>query len=91
MTGPIQEPKRISDMNSAEIAFSLYDDNRDGYVTTREMMKKSKNLTADQVDKVNGNKNVGIIIDLILFLGFPKVWYWWWRKIKFQWVQKNDG
>ena len=63
MTGPIQEPKRISDMNSAEIAFSLYDDNRDGYVTTREMMKKSKNLTADQVDKVNGNKDVGIIID----------------------------
>ena len=51
--GPIQEPKRISDMNNAEIAFSLFDDNRDGYVTSKEMMKKSKNLTPDQVDKVS--------------------------------------
>ena len=51
--GPIQEPKRISDMNNAEIVFSLFDDNRDGYVTSKEMMKKSKNLTPDQVDKVS--------------------------------------
>ena len=40
-------------MNNAEIAFSLFDDNRDGYVTSKEMMKRSKNLTADQVDKVS--------------------------------------
>ena len=27
--GQIQEPKRVSDMNNAEIAFSLFDENRD--------------------------------------------------------------
>ena len=50
--GTIQEPKTVSDMNNAEIAFSLFDQNRDGYITTKEMIKKSKNLTPNQVDKV---------------------------------------
>ena len=39
-------------MNNAEIAFCLFDQNRDGYITTKEMIKKSKNLTPNQVDKV---------------------------------------
>ena len=42
-------------MDKTEIAFSLYDGNRDGYVTSQEMMKRSKALTKAQVDKVNVN------------------------------------
>ena len=50
--GAVREPKTVSDMDKVEIAFSLFDGNKDGYVTSNEMMKKSKNLTKDQVDKV---------------------------------------
>ena len=42
----------MSDMNKAEIAFTLFDGNRDGYVTSAEMMKKSRTLTKEQIDKV---------------------------------------
>ena len=50
--GSIQEPKTVSDMNNAEIAFSLFDQNRDGFISSKEMIKKSKTLTPRQVDKV---------------------------------------
>ena len=50
--GSIREPKVVSDMNKAEIAFTLFDGNRDGYVTSAEMMKKSRTLTKEQIDKV---------------------------------------
>ena len=36
----------------AEIAFKLYDKDRDGYITKSEMEKLSKNLTKEQIDKV---------------------------------------
>ena len=39
-------------MNNAEIAFSLFDQNRDGFISSKEMIKKSKTLTPHQVDKV---------------------------------------
>ena len=49
--GPIREPKRVSEMESSEIAFSLFDKDKDGYVTSNEMKKISKTLTDDQVNK----------------------------------------
>ena len=51
MQGPIREPKRVSQMESSEIAFSLFDKDKDGYVTSNEMKKISKTLTEDQVNK----------------------------------------
>ena len=51
MQGPIREPKRVSEMESSEIAFSLLDKDKDGYVTSNEMKKISKKLTNDQVNK----------------------------------------
>ena len=51
MQGPIREPKRVSEMESSEIAFSLLDKDKDGYVTSNEMKKISKTLTDDQVNK----------------------------------------
>jgi len=36
----------------AELAFNVFDKNRDGYVTKNEMLKVSKNLTKEQVDAV---------------------------------------
>ena len=51
MQGPIGEPKRVSEMESSEIAFSLLDKDKDGYVTSNEMKKLSKTLTDDQVTK----------------------------------------
>ena len=56
MQGPIREPKRVSDMESSEIAFSLYDKDKDGYVTSNEMKKISKKLTDDQVNKESSLK-----------------------------------
>ena len=61
----VQEPRTVSDMNKTEIAFSLYDDNRDGYVTSQEMMKRSKALTKAQVDKVNLEQcSLGILVNI---------------------------
>ena len=51
MQGPIREPKRVSEMESSEIAFALLDKDKDGYVTSTEMKKISKTLTDDQVNK----------------------------------------
>ena len=36
----------------AEIAFRLYDKDRDGFITKSEMEKLSKTLTKEQIDKV---------------------------------------
>lgn len=36
----------------AEIAFRLYDKDKDGYITKTEMEKLSKNLSKEQIDKV---------------------------------------
>ena len=34
------------------MAFKLYDKDKDGYITRTEMVKLSKNLTKEQVEKV---------------------------------------
>ena len=36
----------------AELAFKLYDKDKDGYITKAEMEKLSKNLSKEQIDKV---------------------------------------
>ncbi len=36
----------------AELAFKLYDKDRDGYITKGEMEKLSKTLTKEQIEKV---------------------------------------
>ena len=36
----------------AELAFKLYDKDKDGYITKGEMEKLSKNLTKEQIEKV---------------------------------------
>ncbi len=38
--------------DKAEMAFKLYDKDKDGYITKAEMTKLSKTLTKDQIDKV---------------------------------------
>ena len=38
--------------DKAQMAFKLYDKDKDGYITKAEMVKLSKNLTKDQVEKV---------------------------------------
>ena len=35
-----------------ELAFKLYDKDKDGYITKTEMEKLSKNLTKEQIEKV---------------------------------------
>jgi len=38
-------------LDKAEMAFKLYDKDKDGYITKAEMTKLSKTLTKDQIDK----------------------------------------
>ena len=38
--------------DKAEMAFKLYDKDKDGFITRAEMVKLSKNLTKEQVEKV---------------------------------------
>ena len=38
--------------DKAEMAFKLYDKDKDGYITRAEMVKLSKTLTKEQVEKV---------------------------------------
>ena len=38
--------------DKAQMAFKLYDKDKDGYITKAEMVKLSKNLTKEQVEKV---------------------------------------
>ena len=39
--------------DKAEMAFRLYDKDKDGFITKGEMVKLSKTLTKEQVEKVN--------------------------------------
>ncbi len=43
--------------DKAEMAFKLYDKDKDGYITKAEMTKLSKTLTKDQIDKVHCYEN----------------------------------
>ena len=38
--------------DKAQMAFKLYDKDKDGYITRAEMVKLSKTLTKEQVEKV---------------------------------------
>ena len=38
--------------DNTELAFKLYDKDKDGFITKSEMSKVSKKLSKDQVDKV---------------------------------------
>ena len=45
-------PGNQAGQDKAQMAFKLYDRDKDGYITKAEMVKLSKNLTKDQVEKV---------------------------------------
>ena len=44
-----------SSHETAQVAFKLYDRDKDGYITKAEMVKISKTLTKEQVEKVCNN------------------------------------
>ena len=50
-SGRVAEPRDAG--KQAEIAFRLYDKDKDGYITKSEMEKLSKTLTKEQIDKVH--------------------------------------
>ena len=52
LRGIPQEPPSPDKVDKAEMAFKLYDKDKDGYITKGEMNKLAKNLTKDQIDKV---------------------------------------
>ncbi len=47
-----EEKPKPDSSRQAEIAFRLYDKDKDGYITKSEMEKLSKNLSKEQIDKV---------------------------------------
>ena len=47
-----EERPKPDTSRQAEIAFRLYDKDKDGYITKSEMEKLSKNLSKEQIDKV---------------------------------------
>ena len=47
-----KEPVSPDKVDKAEMAFKLYDRDKDGFVTKSEMNRIAKNLTTDQIDKV---------------------------------------
>ena len=49
---PAEDRPKPDAGKQAEIAFKLYDKDRDGYITKSEMEKLSKNLSKEQIDKV---------------------------------------
>jgi len=50
--GPQRKGEAGSDrLDKAEMAFKLYDKDKDGYITKAEMTKLSKTLTKEQIDK----------------------------------------
>ena len=50
-SGRVAEPRDAG--KQAEIAFRLYDKDKDGYITKSEMEKLSKTLTKEQIDKAH--------------------------------------
>ena len=50
--GGQQPPPPPDKKDKAEMAFRLYDKDKDGYITKGEMVKLSKTLTKEQVEKV---------------------------------------
>lgn len=54
-----QEKSSQEQAQQAQMAFKLYDRDKDGYITKAEMIKISKTLTKDQVEKVRNYNKVG--------------------------------
>jgi Ca2+-binding EF-hand superfamily protein len=52
LRGIPQEPLSPDKVDKAEMAFKLYDKDKDGYVTKGEMNNLARKLTRDQIDKV---------------------------------------
>ena len=50
-----QEKSSQEQAQQAQMAFKLYDRDKDGYITKAEMIKISKTLTKDQVEKVTNS------------------------------------
>lgn len=48
----IEDRPKPDASRQAEIAFRLYDKDKDGYITKSEMEKLSKTLSKEQIDKV---------------------------------------
>ena len=55
--GVPQEPPSPDKVDKAEMAFKLYDKDKNGYVTKGEMNKLARNLTKVQIDKVKFSFN----------------------------------
>ena len=53
-TSPAKTPPKTprAKKKQTELAFKLYDEDKDGYITKTEMEKLSKNLTKEQIEKV---------------------------------------
>ena len=54
------------------MAFKLYDKDKDGYITRAEMVKLSKTLTKEQVEKVGVSDNPHISLSAF-FRRFPSL------------------
>ena len=48
-----KEPVSPDKVDKAEMAFKLYDKDKDGYVTKGEMNRLARKLTTEQIDKVS--------------------------------------
>ena len=70
------------------MAFKLYNEHEDGYVTKGEMNKLAKNLTKDQIDKVKVCMNLTNINYFLL--GILEIWFWWRWEVELCWVQEDD-
>ena len=46
------QPPPMDKQDKAEMAFRLFDKDKDGYITKGEMVKLSKTLSKEQVEKV---------------------------------------
>ena len=53
------------------MAFKLYDRDKDGYITKAEMVKLSKNLTKEQVEKVLVHDLIILSIISQFIISFP--------------------
>ena len=60
-----QQSAAAGGADKAQMAFKLYDRDKDGYITKAEMVKLSKNLTKEQVEKVKSIKPHLIIQSII--------------------------
>ena len=58
--------------DKAQMAFKLYDKDKDGYITRAEMVKLSKTLTKEQVEKVGVSDRPHISLSAF-FRRFPSL------------------